>query len=567
MKRAPALAMILAIALVARADPPRTLHEYVPDLRDNEGTLLVSSGGAEPDAIVYDGELLAPPEGGAQRPGEPSMHAGPGDGERREEPGRRSPTFRPDRTTELNGTIGYYEVFNPAIAPYKRVSALDAVQLANDGTPTLAIAASEAVRVEVEGASAPSPDGRPRDRFWGSVVLDLREGARVPFPSIAPDSRLLTLRTEPPAPIHIERDRADNLYAVAEGPQPPSPLRVIFLMDAPRTYFGMPLPPAGVRADALAASVAPLPPSVQRDAETFAGELGLTRASSFAHALSTLAAHFRAFEESAQGPEDTGNIYLDLARGMRGVCRHRAYGFVITARALGMPARFVQNEAHAWVEVDLPSQGWLRVELGGAAGGLERGAEDRPAYAPDVRDPLPRPDAFERAVEEARRHAAESAAQGAARSGSTGSQVSSQQSGSQQSGSQQSSSQVGSPQAGSEQTPQAGPRAPISVGPPVAERGELVIALDQQSFEVFRGRELELSGRVVGAGRGIAGLRVEALLRAQRADEERGLGATVTGEEGRFRYVFGVPQDLATGDYRLVVRTPGNAAWAPAEAR
>jgi transglutaminase-like putative cysteine protease len=41
---------------------------------------------------------------------------------------------------------------------------------------------------------------------------------------------------------------------------------------------------------------------------------------------------------------------LDLARGKRGVCRHRAYAFVIVAQALGIPARFVQNEAHAWVE-------------------------------------------------------------------------------------------------------------------------------------------------------------------------------------------------------------------------
>ena len=35
---------------------------------------------------------------------------------------------------------------------------------------------------------------------------------------------------------------------------------------------------------------------------------------------------------------------------------------------------------------------------------------------------------------------------------------------------------------------------------------------------------------------------------------------------GVFRGVFGVPPDLAVGDYRLIVRSPGDAEHAPAEA-
>ncbi len=133
-------------------------------------------------------------------------------------------------------------------------------------------------------------------------------------------------------------------------------VRVVFMTDAPRTYFGfehgaeLPTAPS----DALVSDVPVLPDRVEADALDFARELGLSRGDPFDHVLRTLAEHFRSFEESEEPPNDTGNIYLDLARGMRGVCRHRAYAFAITAMALGMSVRFVQNEAHAWVEVHMP---------------------------------------------------------------------------------------------------------------------------------------------------------------------------------------------------------------------
>ena len=174
---------ILVVALAARADDAPVLHEFVPDLGAEEGTLLVSSGGAQPDAIVYQGEVLPAPPGGGLRAGEQAMRASPGNGE---QPGRRATSFRPDRVTELNGTVGYYAVFRPTIAPFKRVTGLDAVTLAPDGTPVLTIGDRRRRRIEVEGVHAPAPDDRPRDRFWGSVVLDFAQGNTVPFPSVSP---------------------------------------------------------------------------------------------------------------------------------------------------------------------------------------------------------------------------------------------------------------------------------------------------------------------------------------------------------------------------------------------
>ena len=392
-----ALTLTLALAAVALAQS-FVAHEYVPNAGLDDGSSLVStSGSAEPAAIVYDGALVPPPSGGALRESERAMRSLPGDGTEREEVGRRSPTFRPDRITALPGAVGYFEVFTPTITPYKRVTALDGVALAGS-VPVLAVANVARVPVAIEGAGAAAPDARPRDRFWGSVVLDFSEGAVVPLPSVSPESRMLTLRTEPAGvALHIERDHADNFYAVLDAPRASGTrnVRVIFLTDAPRTYFGfdagavLPTAPS----DALVAEVPVLPDSLERDALDFAHELGITRGDPFDRVLGMLVEHFRSFEESEEPPADTGNIYLDLARGMRGVCRHRAYAFAITAMALGMPTRFVNNEAHAWVEVHMPERrGWLRVDLGGSAQGLlPRHADRGPAYEPAVRDLLPQP--------------------------------------------------------------------------------------------------------------------------------------------------------------------------------
>ncbi len=535
--------LVLAASLV-RADAEPVVHEFVPDLEADEGTLIVSSGGAQPDAIVHDGELIDRPPLERMRGDERAMLGGAGDGRRTEDPGRRSQSFRPDRVTHLDGRVGYYTVFTPTIAPFKRVTSLDRVVLAADGAPILTIADRHRARLNPVGATAGSPDGLPRDRFWGSVVLDFREGQVVPFPSVSPASRILTLEADPPSQVVIRRDAADNFYATVEGAER-GRVRVVFLTDAPRSYFGRAIPDGAV--DALAASIPPLPASVQRDAETFAAELGLSRQSSFRDALEELTRYFRSFEESVRPPRDRGNIYLDLARGRRGICRHRAYTFVITAQALGMHARFVQNEAHAWVEVELPADGgWLRVDLGGAATGLEaRGARNRPSYEPDVQDTLPRPDAYQRAYDEARQMAGLRRSRPAPGGSGDGPAATSG--------------------VGEGAGPGAAQAAPAAPGSP--SRGALTLRLDTQRFEVFRGRELEITGSARGGGRPVAGLRVEMGLRTPRGEREWLLGVTVTDTSGRFRALLGVPPDLAVGDYGLLVRTPGNSTWGAAVAR
>ncbi len=543
---------------LARADEP-LLHEYVPDLRPNEVALALgvgdgtATGTSAASSVTYQGEVLSSPE---NTPAEdaPSFSATPGDGRGNEVPGQRSPSFRPDRLTELEGGLDYYEAFNPSIAPFKRVTSLDAVLLDADGkTPVLGVSDARRRQLQIETDSAAAPDARPRDRFWGDVTLDFSAGRSVPLPSVSPESRILSASTTPAVTLRFERDAADNYVAHLVGPLPESPVRVVFLTDAPRNYFASEVPAVPLASLNAARAAQNLEPSIARRALAFARTLGLGPESELRSAVATLTRYFREFEESSVPPVDTGDTYLDLVRGKKGVCRHRAYGFVVTAQALGIPARFIQNEAHSFVEVKLPQVGFLRIDLGGAAHGLTaHGAADRPQYLPAQPDSLPRPDTYRKSYS-----TLEHGVTGLrpTQASVTGRWV------------------TPNDDDGQDQTTpvfMAGSRPPgagNAAGPRDA-RKPLKLALKDRRDSVLRGQKLSVGGRVTDdAGQGVAALRIEVSLSSTARKERMLLGVTVTDDTGYFRASVGVPPDLAVGDYRLVVLTPGSAQYLPVVAQ
>jgi len=538
-KKAPILLLLLTFLSLACESKPA--HTYIPDLRPEE-LLPFSPKGKGSDVLVGGATIEAPVGGPLRKEDERPMLAGAGDGVGGDPPGRRSAAFRPDRVTELEGTLGYFEVFTPGITPFKRVSALDAVSLVK-GVPVLGVADTTRKPVAVEGLTSVPPDSRPRDRFWGSVVLDFAEGGVVPLPSVSPESRILSLSTDPATDLLIERDGADNFFAVARV-TPPKQVRVTYIIDAPRSYFGSDLPSSA--SDALANEVAPLPDTVERSALTFARELGVARGMPTDVVLRTLVEHFRSFEESKQPPRDTGDIYLDLARGRRGVCRHRVYGFVITALALGIPTRFVQNEAHAWAELKVQPLGWLRLDLGGAARGLEAHASgNRPAYQPALPDPWPRPLAYEESYSRAFEAAREAGAL------------------------------EGKVQQGMETRAAGDRRLKPSLAQRVSEqevavddhRRPLTLRVTRYVPEVMRGGSIEIEGDVRGdQGTPVSGLRIEVSLSEVAAPRALLLGVAVSEPDGHFHGKFAVPPQLDPQDYALVVVTPGDATYRSARA-
>lgn len=539
--------LLLALLAASAAWAQQVLHEQVPNLDGDEGSVLVSNGSAEATAIVYRGEILRAPPAGPLSREEHAMSSQPDQEQEGDAPGQRAPSFAPDRVTALHGAVPYFEVFQPAITPYKRVTSLDAVRLQADGTPILVTAAAPRTQVQIEGVGSRAPDFRERDRFWGSVVLDFSEGNEVPLPSVSPESRILSLRVEPEVAMHIERDGADNFIAVLDE-QAQTSVRVVFLTDAPRSYFGFDRDQTWpvAQSDALAGELSPMPERVREDALTFARELGLRPGMAFDEVMNRLATHFRSFEESDEPPTDTGHVYLDLARGMRGVCRHRAYAFVITAQALGIHARFVNNEAHAWAEVHLPEhRGWLRVDLGGSAQGIApRNTSTGPSYVTAQSDPLPRPESYARALANAVGQSQNAPGNGGngANGGNAGNAANP--------GTQPTHTNTATPQ---------------TITDAQIVRRPLALTAEQREIEVLRGGTMELTGRATSGGQAAAGVRVEVLLRDAQGGE-RLVGVTVTDAEGLYRASLGIPPETEVGAHELIVRTPGNARLLPAVA-
>lgn len=280
-----------------------------------------------------------------------------------------------DMDTRREGVLRYVEVFEPSIAPWKRVGARDA-PLGLNGSWTLGIADSTLRSVRV--GDSPGQHDTPFIARW---TVEGSADTLVPIASVAPEMRVHHVRTSPEASVRFFRDGAGNHFVqVREG----GLVAITAGVSAPTRYFDSRLPESSGR------STRPAPAELARDARAVARHLGIDpdRASD-ATIAATLQEWFLGFSSGAL-PEAsrTGNDFLDIALGRRGVCRHRAFAFVLTAQGLGLDARLVFNEAHAFVEVLIAGDGWRRLDLGGDAEAFEFfGDPDVPLHVPPGEDP------------------------------------------------------------------------------------------------------------------------------------------------------------------------------------
>ncbi len=528
-------------AMGAKADS-QLLHEYIPNVRPNEADRAISADPDAAPAILYNGRPIEmPPDmpvGGDKRA---PLAAATNDRRSQIALDQRINRFFPDRTTEFKGSLSYYDVFNPSIAPFKRTTTLGVVRLADDGkTPVLDRLDTTRRSVPIDDMHTDPPDPRPRDRFWGDVFLDFSSSAIAPMPSVSPESRILFVDTAPRTALRFEKDGDDNFYAVALDNPRPTRVRLRFITDSPRSYFGTAIPQ--LASTVLEREISPLPKTISSRANAFAREIGLARGDDLKKVIHTLTRHFRSFEEAATTPSNTGDIYSDLVRGSKGVCRHRAYGFAITAQALGVPARMLQNEAHSWVEVKLPGLGWMRIDLGGAAQRVEaHGTRDKTAYWPAWPDELPRPKRFEQSY-----RAATQITDGAP--------------------STRTEQLVGrwvpeSPSVSNDVNKSSDKRpVQLQVQKRLAKMG-VSLRIDQKRVSVLRGKTLSITGRVMAAdSRLIRDLNVEVSLAVSQPAGKIRLGVTKSRDDGVFATDFRVPADIPVGDYRLIVKIRGEDA-------
>lgn len=522
------------------------LHEYIPGEADAKALLDFAASAGEgrlPTGFRQDGELLErPSDGRSSIPRERAISDRNTDTQRDRE-------LRPDRETSHEGQLHYRSVFNPSVVPFKRVTALDGVNaqfVLTNRSPGL-----EKVRLS---PFTGSPD---RTLFWGSLVVSGGAKETLPIPSVAPDMEIHGYETEPKGlRVTFHRDGAQS-FSVRTGRA--GEVRLRFLVSAPNSYFSHAVPPEVTLADVPSERRPVVPAAVRKVAHRMHLRLGLNRTAPLVTLMNSLVAHFRAFEE---GPLalTSGNTYEDLTVSQRGVCRHRSYAFVVTALALGLPARYVANEAHAFVEVWIPRVGWIRVDLGGATTELNvSGAENRAVHRPQE-DPFPKPPSYQRGYSQLdgevrgltprqRRGPRPRSGHGATRQmdpdGVHGGD---------------------DPQTPSRPIPDPSGNA-SRAAPPAPMTKPVTLTVTSAVTSGLRGQPLIIRGRITHgeSGSPLARRPVELLLQAPGTKDLIILGEAVSGPNGGFDLNTTVPLAASVGTYRVVAYSPADkehqAGW------
>jgi hypothetical protein len=343
--------------------------------------------------------------------------------------------------------------------------------------------------------------------------------------------------------------------------------RLVFLADAAASYFAPALPaqrytPRLVEQRTPAALKHELPANVRAEAMITLKKIGIDADMELTIAFNRLVRYFREFAEGDL-PVDTGNIYRDLCDTKLGVCRHRAFAFAITARALGIPTRYVQNEAHAFTEVWFPDRGWMRVDLGGAALRMEvSGAENKTLHRPRAEDPFDKPDRY-----------AENYTQLEGDIGGLSSQQLADKrkslddappSGEYDSvGGGAGGGNGNGSGGGSAAAPQdrilPDPGLPTVEADPKKTSVQLEVTLADAS--AYRGDSIHVEGRAASSGKGLRDHTVQVFLApaGKSGDGSIPIGTAVTGPDGLFKQDFSVPAGLDLATYEIYLSTNADA--------
>lgn len=497
--------LLLAVGAMAFAPPSAgassvaLLHEPIPpDPQDDIRAGVVLEGDVArsidtPGGVVHAPDPHRPPEADAHSYASHVPQA----------------TYQADRDTRRPDTLPYDDPFSPATAPFKRLTAFDAV----DAGFQLYVRDSTLARL----GSAPAEAGD--DRFFADLQLDIGPDRHVRVPSVGPGTRVVYARLSTATrdvPFELVRDGAENWFVDARER---TTARLTMELAIPRASLG------GELADPAWAElmyVEPVPAPVAASAAIVNRRIGAGRSVRPREAIGKLVAWYRAFGDSAEPPAPTADVYRDLALSQKGVCRHRAYAFTISSLALGIPTRMVLNEAHAWVEVHDGTL-WRRIDLGGAGRRLaSTDARTDVAYRPAA-DPMPWPTGAARG---------EDLAQGphTGREGVTGARDAN-----------------------------PGP----SRGDPVTARddgrGLSRVGLWVATTDALRGQRLEVRGAVSAEGEPCAAVRVEIVLRKPTPHaSDVVVGSLATDEHGDYGGALVVPASAPLGDYEVRARTGGD---------
>lgn len=517
-RRTALFALLLAAGLAASvgADAQSSiLHELIPpDPAEDVSLAATTLDGELPAAVQTPSGVVTAPD--PQRA--PDSEHVYGGATTDDSPDAR---YEPDRDTRRPDVETYDDPFSPATAPFKRLRAYDAV----DPDYTLRVRDRALHPLTVGGSIGPGDE-----LFYGDLSVDLLPDEPVRIPTVGPGARVLKMHVTPAIPVELVHDAADNWFARSPAR---ARVRLVLELAIPRATFGSEL--ADVDWLELDRLVRPQPPAHHAAFEEVAKAIGISRAMRPRDVVTKMVAYYRAFVPSDEPPRGRDDIYLDLALSQKGVCRHRAFAFLVTALEMGIPARMVVNEAHAWVEVYDGSL-WHRIDLGGAAANLEQAADDgRPPYVPPP-DPYPWPANQTSGDDLARRTRDDAASRAPGTSGSASPDATSG--------------------AASASAPAPSASAPAPADP---ERPPADIAVTPLATEVVRGLPLHVHAHVATSSGPCPHVRVDVTLVGASLPKGALVGSLSTDDRGDVDGAVVIPRDFAVGDYDVSLSTPGDA--------
>jgi hypothetical protein len=217
--------------------------------------------------------------------------------------------------------------------------------------------------------------------FTGIITLDLTgisSNDYIRIPSVAPNANIINYETAGGLTLDFYKDReggADNYYVKPTGQFPSSDYETLeYTTSCSDSYYFYDIPndiPNDRTLNDISSGVLKTPPSsVQQKGNEVIDELGLTGETNLKTIVSKLYDHFSSFEGDTEDndceidpsePDD----YVATALSQCGCCYVRSFSCFITANCIGLPARLVTNECHAFVEIYLPDNGWTMMQLGG----------------------------------------------------------------------------------------------------------------------------------------------------------------------------------------------------------
>lgn len=548
---ATAVAAAAGLAIAQTAATRHKLHEELP-LPSERPTPMIGSGSGTPAAFAAGDKVLPKPEVEAaparSKGDEPVLGQGGFAAD-------RQTSMKPDDSTGSDATLHYVSVFNPDVLPFKRMSALDGV--ADDYT--LKVAHAALTDVPVGGAT-----DKTRDRFWGSVLVQLAPGTDVALPSVAPDMRILSYEIKPPVPVRFAKDGADNFFVRTDESSARGTYRLVFLADADAGYFAPQLPTTRRYTARDVAEAAPrelraaLPPKVAAAARRTLDNLEIDATMELGTVFNKLVRHFRAFTAKPL-PRSTGDLYRDLCDSQAGVCRHRAFAFMITANAVGIPTRFISNEAHAFVEVWFPSRGWQRLDLGGAALRMEvQGADNKTLHRPRADDPFAKPAEYKQSYTQLE--------------GDIGGLTQQQIDDKQRSLAQAPASGAFGPDAGDGNGSAGGqssnappplvdrilPDQGLPVVPKNPKKQSPILSVTLADDHAFRGDQIHIQGQAQVNGKPLPGHAIDVFLSpaGRRGAGAIQIGRAATDATGTFNADFAVPPTIGLEAYEILLSSP-----------